>query len=403
MNCPELIRLIKEWNGEVCIFGAGKFGSNWTYDLLAQTRLNVSFYCDNFCAGQERHGLKIYSAEKLLEYGDNILCIVAVFGEAGCSIIDQLNEMKISNYYYLADGNPECELLQYIECNFEELSGMFPDFMDDEKYIKMRFRNRMGYEPDLDNPRTFNEKLQWLKLYDRKPQYTTMVDKVAVKEYVSNIIGEEHVVPTIGVWDRFEDIDFGSLPDKFVMKCTHDSGSIVICKDKSLFDVEAARNRLSNPLKYSYFWPDREWPYKNVPRRIICEEYIDSENDVLDVYKIFNFMGEPKLIQMIQDDKTDKETIDYFDTEWNLLDLRQNFPNSKIHREKPDCLDKMLEYARKLSKNIPTVRTDFYISYGRILFSEFTFFSDSGCEKFYPEEWDYILGDYIILPKNIDE
>lgn len=399
MDCGRLINLIKTWDGEVCIFGAGKFGSNWAYDMLSQTRLNVGFYCDNYCAGEERNGLKVYSAQKLVECGKDVLCIVAVFGDAGLSIIEQLKSLGIENIYYLADGNPECELLQYIESNYDELSNMFPDFMDDEKYLKMRFRNRMGYEPDLNNPRTFNEKLQWLKLYDRKPLYTTMVDKVAVKKYVSDIIGADHIVPTIGVWDRFEDIDFNELPNKFVLKCTHDSGSIVICKDKSKFDVEYARKRLSIPLKYSYFWPDREWPYKNVPRRIICEEYIESENEVLDVYKIFNFMGEPRLIQMIQDDKTEHETIDYFDTNWNLLDLRQNFPNSEVHRQKPECLDKMLDYARLLSKDIPSVRTDFYIAYDRILFSEFTFFSDSGCERFYPDEWDLKLGNYIILPQ----
>lgn len=272
----------------------------------------------------------------------------------------------------------------------------------DEFLIKCAFKRRMGYIPDLKKPTTFNEKLQWLKLYDRKPEYATMVDKYAVKKYVSNIIGEDYVIPTLGVWDKFEDIDFDSLPDQFVLKTTHDSGGVVICKDKANFDFDAAKRKINHSLKRNYYLYAREWPYKNVPKRIIAEKFMkDREYETLNVFKIFNFGGVPKIIQVIQNDKTKDETIDYFDTEWNLLDMRQNFPNSEKSLPKPETLPVMLELARKLSANNKTfLRTDFYEINGKVYFSEFTFFSDAGFAKFYPEYWDKTLGDWINLPTN---
>ena len=270
---------------------------------------------------------------------------------------------------------------------------MIPDY----EYLKIHYFMRMGRELNLEAPRTFNEKLNWIKLYDRKPIYTTMVDKFAAKSYVSKLIGKEYVVPTIGIYDSWKDICFDKLPKQFVLKCTHDSGSVIICRDKDKFDFNYARKKLNDALEKDYYLSEREWPYKDVPRKILAEEYIDSETEILDVYKIFNFMGKPELIQMVQDDKTENETIDYFDTNWNLLSLKQNFPNSINHRSQPKMLKKMLELASVLSDNIPFLRTDFYAVKDKILFSEFTFFSDSGYERFYPEFWDDKLGQLIIL------
>ena len=271
--------------------------------------------------------------------------------------------------------------------------------LSDKTYIKLAYFRRLHKFPNLKNPRTFNEKLQWLKLHDRKPIYTTMVDKYEAKKYVADIIGEEHIIPTLGAWDKFDDIDFDALPDQFVLKCTHDSGGLVICRDKAELDISAARRKIERSLKVNYFWHGREWPYKNVKPRIIAEKFMsDNVHESLIVYKIFNFGGEPKIIQVIQDDKTSKESIDYFDTDWNLLDLRQNYPNSEIHLPKPENLDLMLEFSRKLSKDAPPfIRTDFYEINGKIYFSEFTFFSDSGFAKFNPTEWDNKLGDLINL------
>lgn len=272
--------------------------------------------------------------------------------------------------------------------------------LPDRIYLLIKFKTRMGKFPNLRNPETFNEKLQWLKLHDRKPEYSAMVDKHEVKKYIADRIGEKYVIPTIGLWERFEDIDFEKLPDQFVLKCTHDSGGLIICKDKGKLDMETARKKVTRSLGKNYYWHAREWPYKNVKPRILAEPFMkDGENDFLPVYKFMCFHGEPRIIQTIQNDKQPNESIDYFDTEWNLLELRQNFPNSEKSLSKPEKLDEMCGLARKLSKGHAFLRVDFYVINGVIKFSEFTFYSDAGFSKFTPESWDHILGKWIELPQ----
>lgn len=276
--------------------------------------------------------------------------------------------------------------------------------MDDEKYLKKAFKVYLGKDLDLGNPETFNEKLQWLKLYDCKPEYTTMVDKYASKKYVADLIGEEYVIPCVGgPWKSVDEIDFDSLPNQFVLKTNHDCGGVVICKDKSTFDFEKAKEVLASHLKRDYYITAREWPYKNVERCIFAESFMkDGERNFLPVYKIMCFGGEPKIIQTIQNDKQPDETIDYFDTEWEMLPFRQNFPNSQKPLEKPAKLDEMLSIARKLSKGHSFLRVDVYVINGDVYFSEFTFFSDAGLAAFEPKQWDYTLGSWIKL-KNTEE
>lgn len=280
-------------------------------------------------------------------------------------------------------------------------TGIF-NWLDDETYLKLKYRGAFdGKKLNLENPQTYNEKLQWLKLHDRKPEYTRMVDKYEVKQYIAEKIGAEYVIPTLGVWECFEDINFDALPDQFVLKCTHDSGGLVICRDKSKLDVNAAKRKITKSLKKNYYLHGREWPYKDVKPRIIAEQYKEddckSERN-LDVYKIFNFNGKPQIIQFIQNDKTENETIDYFDVEWNLLDLRQKFPNSNNPISRPHQLEQMITLAAALSDGFRFLRTDFYIVNQKVFFSEFTFFSDSGFAVFDPVEWDKQLGEWI----NID-
>ncbi|MBR2309194.1 MAG: glycosyl transferase [Oscillospiraceae bacterium] len=273
-------------------------------------------------------------------------------------------------------------------------------FVPDRAMLKLEYRIKLHKKLDLENPRTFNEKLQWLKLYNRKPIHTTMVDKVAVKEYVSAAIGEEYVVKTLGVWDRFADINFDSLPDRFVLKCNHDSGSVVLCRDKKTFDKAAAEKLLSRSLGHNAYYFGREWPYKDVKPRILAEEYLqDGEYAFLPVYKVFCFRGEPKIIQTIQNDKQPNETVDYFDTDWNQLDIRQDFPNSVCPVAKPEKLVQMLELAGKLSGDEPYLRIDFYVVNGALYFSEINFFTDAGFGQFYPESWDETLGRWLELPE----
>ena len=271
--------------------------------------------------------------------------------------------------------------------------------MPDEEYIKRQYQYITGLKLNLDNPQRFNEKLNWLKLYYRKPVFTTMVDKYAVKDYLKPIIGERHIVPLLGVWNHFDEIDFDRLPAKFVLKTTHGSGGIFICRDKKTFDYKEAKRRLDRALGRNYYYSSREWPYKDVIPRIIAEEYMqDGDTLNLNVYKVFCFSGEPALIQTIQNDKTKDETIDYFDTSWNLQELRQNFPNSKHPLSKPKTLDEILRLSRLCSKGFPFLRTDWYEINGEVYFSEFTFFTDAGYQPFYPDEWDIKLGKLVTLP-----
>ncbi len=274
--------------------------------------------------------------------------------------------------------------------------------MPDEEFLKKYFRIKVGYELNLDNPQTYNEKLQWLKLYDRKPLYTKLVDKYEVKDYVASIIGEKYIIPTLGVWDHFDDIDFDSLPDRFVLKTTHDSGGIVICRDKASFDYSTAKKKLEKHLKINYYLVAREWPYKNVKPRIIAEEFReDRETSELRDYKFFVFDGEAKALFIASDRQSENEEtkFDFFDIEFRHLPFTNGHPNAAVLPKKPVCFDEMRELAEKLGAGIPHVRIDFYEVNGEVLFGEMTFTHWSGLKPFDPIEWDYTFGSWIKLPE----
>ncbi len=272
----------------------------------------------------------------------------------------------------------------------------------DEAYLKKKFRVYMKKNLNLSSPKTFNEKIQWLKLYDRKPIYTTMVDKYEVKKYVADKIGEQYIIPTLGVWDRFDDIDFDGLPDQFVLKCTHDSGGLVICKDKNTFDKVAAKKKIERSLKRNYFLVHREWPYKDVKRRIIAEQYMeDAKTAELRDYKFFCFDGVAKGLFIATERQKQNEEVkfDFFDMDFNHLDLRQGHPNAKILPEKPEMFEEMRRLAGELSRGVPQLRVDFYEVNGKTYFGELTFSHFAGLVPFRPEEWDYTFGSWITLPE----
>lgn len=275
-------------------------------------------------------------------------------------------------------------------------------FIPDEPYLRLMYRIRMGKKLNLRNPQTFNEKLQWLKLHDRNPIYTTMVDKYEAKKYVSSIIGEEYIIPTLGVWDRFEDIDFDTLPNQFVLKCTHDSGGLVICRNKTSLDIEAARKKINASLKTNFFWVGREWPYKNVKPRIIAEEYMEDEREhELRDYKFFAFDGVAKALFIATDrgDESIDTKFDFFDMNFVHLDFTNGHPNADQLPHKPETFEKMRALTEKLSKGIPQARIDFYEVNGRAYFGEITLAHWSGMKPFVPEEWDYSFGEWIVLPE----
>ena len=272
--------------------------------------------------------------------------------------------------------------------------------MPDRLYLKMKYKHVFHRRLDLKNPKTYNEKLQWIKLYDRKDIYTKLVDKYEVKDYVSKAVGDEYIIPTLGVWNHFDEIDFNSLPEQFVLKCTHDSGGLVIVTDKSRINMVEARKKIEKCLNNNLYYYDREWPYKNVKPRIIAEQYMeDQETHELRDYKIFTFNGKAKILFVATERQTENEEtkFDFFDTNFNHLDIRNGHPNAAIPPQKPEHFDEMIYLAEQLSVNIPTLRCDFYEVNGKVYFGELTFFHWGGFVPFDPDEWDYTLGSWIDL------
>ena len=278
----------------------------------------------------------------------------------------------------------------------------FSHLISDKLFLKMQYKATFGKKLDLKNPKTYNEKLQWLKLYNRKTIYTEMVDKYEAKKYVSELIGEEYIIPTLGVWDNFDDIDFDKLPDKFVIKCTHDSGSVVICRDKNTFDLDKAKTKINKSLKRSLFWHGREWPYKNLKPRIIAEQYLEDEfSKELSDYKFYCFNGEPRILYVSRGlENHETARISFVTLDWEQAPVKRgDFKSFEQLPPKPKTFDLMMELAKKLSENIPFLRVDFYDINGQLYFGELTFFPGAGFTVLEPEEWDYTLGNWIRLPE----
>jgi hypothetical protein len=278
-----------------------------------------------------------------------------------------------------------------------DAEGYF-NWVPDPLYLRIKYRLELYKKLNLSNPITFNEKMQWLKLYDRNPQYTMMVDKLAVRDYVSNLIGGQHLFPLLGHWENVDQIDFDQLPNQFVLKCTHDSGGSVICKDKSELDIGAAKAKLLRHLRNNFYYEKREWPYKNVKPRLLAEKFMVDESGVeLKDYKFFCFDGEPKAL-FVASDRGAGTKFDFYDMEFNHLPFCNGHPNATKTITKPAGFEHMKALAATLSQGIPHVRVDLYDINGAIYFGEFTFTHWSGFVPFNPEEWDYTFGSWLTLP-----
>jgi len=271
-------------------------------------------------------------------------------------------------------------------------------FVPDSLYCQINYFAHFHKFANLKKPRTYNEKLNWLKLHDHNPAYIKLVDKYEVKPIIADLIGREYIIPTIGVWDNFDDIDFGQLPDQFVLKCTHDSEGLVVVKDKTTLDKSAIKKKIEAAIKQNFFYIGREWPYKEVKPRIIAEPYLEDHIDgELRDYKFFCFNGEPKAMFIASDRAINEVKFDYFDLSFKHLDIKQKYPNAGNVR-KPVTFDKMIELSKIISKGYPHVRVDFYEVNGKVLFGEFTLYHFSGFMPFQPEEWDMLFGEWLELP-----
>jgi len=274
------------------------------------------------------------------------------------------------------------------------------NWIPDDLYLKIIYRAETGKRLDLKHPKTYNEKLQWLKLYDRRPEYTMMVDKYEVRKYVAEKIGEEYLIPLIGVYDSVDEIPWEGLPDKFVLKCTHGSGSNIICLDKKRLDIEEAKKKLGKWMKKNWYWFGREWAYKKIVPRIICEEYLTENGKAPDDYKFMCFNGVPRVIQ-VHRDRYGNHTQDYYDIGWKRINMTNNkVPISNSELPKPENFDEMVDISRKLSRDTLYSRIDLYNIIGRIFFGEITLYPTSGFTLLEPEEFEVMFGDWISLENN---
>ena len=286
---------------------------------------------------------------------------------------------------------------------YNSVHGKYHD-MDDETYLKKMYKARLGKELDLENPKGWSEKLQWIKLYDRRPEYNKMVDKYEAKKLAASIIGEEYVLPALGIWERAEDIDISALPDQFVLKCTHDSGGFVICTDKSTFDLDAAKAKLGERMKKNFYWGDREWVYKDVQPRILAEEYIPELRTPENLeYKLVCFNGKVCFIAVCKGPAHSSRTArtnDFYYPDLTWLDFYSYYQNSgEKLTEKPKFWDEVIEMSEKLSAGIPQIRCDFFVHDDKIYFGELTFFTGGGFVMYNHDEWDEIIGSQLVLPE----
>ena len=286
--------------------------------------------------------------------------------------------------------------LKYFFVRIKPINRMFSD----KTYLRIVYRLYTGHKLDFENPRGFSEKIQWLKLYNTSDLCTMLVDKLAVKKYISDMFGEQYVIPLLGVYDNFDEIDFDKLPQQFVLKTTHDSGGPIICKDKSALNFIDARKKLTKRLNENYFYRGREYPYKNITPHIIAEKYMEDEYGELRDYKFFCFNGKAKLFK-IDSGRYTHHRSDYYNTQREYLPFGEyNFTNTPPQEEVifPDNFDEMIQMAEKIAVNFPFVRVDFYNVKGNIYFGEATFHPAGGFDRLVPDKWDYILGDMLSLP-----
>lgn len=285
----------------------------------------------------------------------------------------------------------------------QKLKDLIKRFIPDSFLLKRSFLKIMGKPLNLKDPQTYNEKVNWLKLYDRNPLYTTLVDKYAVKKWVEDKIGKQYIIPTLGIWEKFDDIDFSQLPNQFVLKCTHDSGGVIICKDKSLFDISSAKEALTKSLKHNFYYQSQEWPYKNVPPRIIAEKYMEDQQDgELRDYKFYTFNGEPQILLLATNRQSKDKPLcfDYYDMNFNHLKWTNHWHpnNNEKNPHKPQNFEKMQKLIKVLAEKIPHVRVDFYEVNGSVYFGEMTFFPQGGFLKIHPDSWEKEWGDLLQLP-----
>ena len=395
----ELESKISEY-GRIAIFGTGEYGKGFVYDILKGAAGNNGIYCfyDNRTSPGTivRDAVQVHSIEELYESHDSLLLFLGVGIRIQEQLLNQLQEHAVSNVV-LADEIFLTDICQSIEISDETVKSRYMSLLDDETYLRNLYKRNMGQDLDLSNPQSFNAKINWLKLNDRNPLYMTLVDKYSVKEYVAGIIGSEHVIPTLGVYEHWADIDFHMLPEQFVLKCTHDSGSTFVVKDKNTLDMESTQIQVEKRLSINPYYITREWPYKSVRPRIIIEPLLSDDitgpEKAINDYKFFCYQGEIKYLFVATDRHKGHGGMrfDFFDQNFDHIpDQHKSYPNAKVIPQKPDNYDEMLRLVTELAHGFVFARIDMYSVNQQIFFGEYTFYPGGGMEG-YPD----LLGDNI--------
>lgn len=382
----EKIRQEQEQNRHIYIRGTAMAGI-YLGIYLDWSGIQFEGYIDNNpdLVGKTVYGKHLcYSPDQVPK--ESFILVTAKKKKVQNEITSELDQEGIS---YLSDIYPEIH-----ECMKD---------IDDEFFLKNLFNARMGYDLNLDNPRTLCEKLQWLKLYDQNPLYAERVDKYEVKKYVAKLIGSQYVIPALGVWDKFADIDFNELPDRFVLKWTHDSGSIVVIENKSEMNRNAVKMKLDERAGQNYFYFKREWAYKNIKPRIIAEPYIDTLGKLDSIeYKVTCFNGKVGFVTVckgIAHSSFDVRTNDSYTVNFEHMPWYSYYKNSTDEIQKPECWDELISFSEKLAADIPYLRVDWYVDGGKLYFGEMTFYTWAGFIEFTPPEWDLKLGECLKLPE----
>lgn len=382
-----------------CIWGNGSVGKKRVYPLLRTFGFRVDSFCTNYSFNENCFDqIPIIKPEELYKKEDVIVFVAIEDKKTQNIVTQQLNDNKIYNICILSTLE-FCQICDEIDKSSEEIKNKYKDIYDDKTYSQYLFNLEFGRKIDFEHPLTFNEKIQWLKIYDRNPQYSLMVDKFEVKKRVAQIIGDEYVIPVIGVWDSFDEIDFDLLPDRFVLKTTHDSGGIVICQDKKKFNVELARQEINWHLKRNFYWIGREWPYKNVRPRIIVEEYLeDSKLNELRDYKFFCFNGKVRCFKT-DFDRYKQHRANYYDKNGNIINVGEVLcpPDYSRNIALPSGMELMIELAEKIAFISPFLRVDFYEVDGKVYCGELTFYPNAGFGKFIDDKSDDLLGSWLDL------
>lgn len=403
MRYCELKELLDSASGnKICIFGASAFGCTWGFDILKAMGAEVDFYCDNFKEpGIEiREGIQTISLEELYSLKDKVYVFIAASPSTQKIIRKQLDEQNIIHIAGMDEMFLQTLAEDLIAINDSHLNEKFKCILDDKEFLYGQTKYFLSYLPDLEHPKTFNEKLQLLKLSERNPEYSKMVDKYEAKKFIADKVGAEYTIPTLGIYNHFNEIDFDSLPQQFILKCTHDSGSVIVCEDKQRFDFQNAREILEKGLRRNFYWFAREWVYKNIQPRIIAEKYLkDQQDGELRDYKFFCFEGKAKVLLIAQGrmDSASKTTTDFFDENQKHIDMRSGHENAAVPPHMPVHYSKMKEIAEILSADIPHLRVDFYEVNGKIYIGELTFFHQAGFVPIEPYEKDLEMGKLIQL------